>query len=888
VRVRCLLSFLAVAAGVQVRAAPLLAAPSGKLASGDPSLVYQAIEEIRAAKDLSAATNLFETGIATAYPHLAIACGEALAALGADSKEGKLGAAVGKASRSKEERLQKSLARVLGAWGHAGVDEPLAYLATGRRPVDVQAEALSMCGNLKIAKESPFTRVVDAVEAGLRARTPEVQVAACSAAGRLGLQRFEEALSTIVRKSQAEYPGLYAVWALSRIGRPGDVPAYAHVLGAPSADRRTVQACLKGVAALARPEHVSDLLSMTRQSDQDQRDAAVVAIGRLASEQAFAKEAVRDREGVEVPVSKVVDRLVELVATERSWEVRDAAARALRRIGEPAKAAVAERLAPLVDASVDDVAITAMELCGEFQVEAAFRDVLKASHLDKVAVRRLFAARAAGTLAPERAAKELLAGLEKDRRGAHAKALARALGYVPHEAAFTGLVALLGSEGHADDVLREVEFALERMTGHRFGRKPERWNKWWERAKDRNPFHFSLGKFDRSRNRSEAKEKRLFGLTETTEQAVEAGLRWLELQQHPDGSWDGNEKGFGGVVGCEPAYTGLSLLAFLGAGYNGREGKYHESVRRSSEFLAATQFYDGGYPVTGGGDDSWIFAYLVGMAVWGVNEAYGLSGDEVLRRPAQAGLDYLVRVQTPGSGWRYGPRYTQSDTSCTSWVLMTVKTGSLLGLEVPQKCLDGIDSWLERCSSDVTGQEELPEDLMTAYEQEVGVKKYYQAFTSYLTLSENQGSGLQQTSMTAVGMVCRFFMGWKRSHPFLIGSANYLMNFLPQWRKGLEKGQAVAWYFYYWYYGTLAMHQMGGRYWRAWNEKIKTMLPENQRRDPEDMVGSWDPDSAVLNGGRIFSTAMAILSLETYYRFSPLLEDVPDADPAAGKRAPDR
>jgi hypothetical protein len=94
---------------------------------------------------------------------------------------------------------------------------------------------------------------------------------------------------------------------------------------------------------------------------------------------------------------------------------------------------------------------------------------------------------------------------------------------------------------------------------------------------------------------------------------------------------------------------------------------------------------------------------------------------------------------------------------------------------------------------------------------------------------------------------------------------------LPPSGAGLEKGQALAWYFYFYYYGTLSMHQMGGRYWRAWNEKIKTMLPENQRTEPPALAGSWDPDTAVLNGGRLFSTAMSILTLETYYRFSPLV-----------------
>jgi hypothetical protein len=97
------------------------------------------------------------------------------------------------------------------------------------------------------------------------------------------------------------------------------------------------------------------------------------------------------------------------------------------------------------------------------------------------------------------------------------------------------------------------------------------------------------------------------------------------------------------------------------------------------------------------------------------------------------------------------------------------------------------------------------------------------------------------------------------------------MDYLPTWMKGLEKGQSVAWYHYFWYYGTLAMYQMGGRYWRAWNDKIKRMYPEHQRLSPPELHGSWDPDTAILNGGRLFSTAMSILSLETYYRFSPLL-----------------
>ena len=113
----------------------------------------------------------------------------------------------------------------------------------------------------------------------------------------------------------------------------------------------------------------------------------------------------------------------------------------------------------------------------------------------------------------------------------------------------------------------------------------------------------------------------------------------------------------------------------------------------------------------------------------------------------------------------------------------------------------------------------------------------------------------------------------------MIGCANFLQSELPRWMVGLKKDMAIAWFHYYWYYGTLAFHQMGGSYWRKWNEKIKRMYPEKQRRSPAELRGSWDPDTALYNGGRLLSTPMSIMSLETYYRFSPLMsKEQPEDD----------
>jgi HEAT repeat protein len=860
----------------------IVSGETSRLASTDAAEAYKAIEEAAKAKDLSSAGALLDAGFQTAHAHIAVACGEALAALGPEAAHQPGFARVfEKMQRSKDEHGQQNAARVLGAWGDPFVDEHLSYLASGRRPPDVAAEALVMIGHLPVSKEKPFPKCVAAVLSAFRSQYASVRMAACSAARRIKDPSFGEPLVDLARKSQDEYSGLYAIWALIGLKKRGDLGTFVRVVES-DAKRETVQACLKGITDLSGPDDVETLLGHTRATKRELRDAACVALGRLAREGAFATP--KEGTSAAAPLrAKVVDRLLQIVEDDPDWEVRDGAGRALQRFGEPAHAAIAAKVPALVGHNDRDVALAAIELAGHAKAEGAFKRLLDIAVYDKDAVRRLSAARALGYVHPGNAVQELLGGAAKDKKGKDTTLhMIRALGYVRSEAAFEGLVGLVTDASASDGFLREVERSLERLTGRRFGRKAEPWKLWYEKAKTKDPFHPHIGRFDRGKNRREAIEKRLYGLTETTERAVENGLRWLESTQHAAGWWDGNEKGYGGVVNCEPAYTGLSLLALLGAGYNPETGKYHETIRRAAEFLAATQFYDGGFPVSGGGDDSWIYAYLIGMAVWGITEAYGGSTDDTLRDPAQRGIDYLCRVQTPGAGWRYGPRYVQTDTSATSWVLMTLKAGALLGLEVPQKAYDGIDWWLERCQSDITGMLEKPEDMVADYDKEVGAKYYFKAITGYFELKSEKD--IQQTSMTACGMTCRFFMGWQRSHPFLIGSANYLMDFLPQWRKGLEKGQAIAWYFYFWYYGTISMHQMGGRYWRAWNEKIKTMLPANQRKEPPALAGSWDPDTALLNGGRIFSTAMACMTLETYYRFSPLMLET-EADTARKKEA---
>jgi len=84
--------------------------------------------------------------------------------------------------------------------------------------------------------------------------------------------------------------------------------------------------------------------------------------------------------------------------------------------------------------------------------------------------------------------------------------------------------------------------------------------------------------------------------------------------------------------------------------------------------------------------------------------------------------------------------------------------------------------------------------------------------------------------------------------------------------------------FYYWYYATLCMFQVGGDHWNTWNKNMKSTLITNQRKGGpldgtnKDVDGSWDPIGGghVSYGGRVFSTALGALTLEVYYRYLPL------------------
>lgn len=341
-----------------------------------------------------------------------------------------------------------------------------------------------------------------------------------------------------------------------------------------------------------------------------------------------------------------------------------------------------------------------------------------------------------------------------------------------------------------------------------------------------------------------------------TEAAIELGLQYLASHQNDDGSWSLQETDPGAALRSNTAATGLSLLAFQGAGYTHREHQYASTVARALAYLQRNQRPDGDLFVREDPTSNQNVAlYSHGIAALALCEAYGMTEDPQLQESAQRALDFIAASQHPlRGGWRYQPGIS-SDTSVTGWMMMALKSGQLAGLEVDPETYEGIDRWL-RLSQDSPS------------------RPYLFRYNPYAPDTPSQRHGREVTpTMTAVGLLMRMYSGWDRNSRFLQQGAGYLLENPPQIGTLSDPERDT----YYWYYATQVMFHMGGDYWQKWNGQLHPLLIRSQITEGAQ-AGSWDPiapvpDRWAPHAGRLYVTAMNLLNLEVYYRHLPIYEE---------------
>lgn len=320
-----------------------------------------------------------------------------------------------------------------------------------------------------------------------------------------------------------------------------------------------------------------------------------------------------------------------------------------------------------------------------------------------------------------------------------------------------------------------------------------------------------------------------------TENAVEQALAWLSEMQSDDGRWDVD--GFKGVRACggrgdqvnaDVGLTGLSLLAFLGAGYTHTQGAHKDTVKKGLDWLISG-LEDNGDLRRGGQ------MYDHAMATAALCESLSLTEDQAIRPVARRAVTFILNAQNPGAAWRYNPR-EDNDTSVTGWQILALKSAEVAGIPVPPQHYRWTHMWLDEVRKGETG-----------------------GLYSYRT-----GHAVTPV-MTAEGWFCQLFMGEQSRTRGQDESIEHLMQHLPVWAPEIPG----AVHFYYWYYATLALHLSGAEEFGRWNDALTAALMKG-RITEGPAAGSWDPVSHLgTRGGRVYTTAAATLCLEVYYRYLP-------------------
>jgi hypothetical protein len=268
------------------------------------------------------------------------------------------------------------------------------------------------------------------------------------------------------------------------------------------------------------------------------------------------------------------------------------------------------------------------------------------------------------------------------------------------------------------------------------------------------------------------------------------------------------------------------------------QGEYRDTVRRGVDFLLRSQAADGSLF-----SDSTLYAqmYCHSMATFALAETQALSGDRRLEPAVIKAVNYSLAAQNTGTGgWRYRPG-DSGDTSQMGWQIMSLASAKRAGIRVPDQTWNRADRFLRSVRRGNFG----------------GLASY-------------RPDSPASTSMTAESLYCHLILEEMSGLNFTEPAANEATN---QLLTAVPTAERIN--LYYWYYATLALHHRqqsndaASAAWHTWNDALTEALLSTQVTDGADS-GSWNTNCQWGGyGGRVYTTAMAAMCLEVYYRYAP-------------------
>lgn len=330
--------------------------------------------------------------------------------------------------------------------------------------------------------------------------------------------------------------------------------------------------------------------------------------------------------------------------------------------------------------------------------------------------------------------------------------------------------------------------------------------------------------------------------TAESEAAVDGALRWLAAHQHNDGGWsfrlddphgpcDGRcsnpMKNPDDAPTPRTAATGLALLAFLGGGHTHLSGEHADTVRRGIYYLRGqareTSF---GVDLQNGS------MYGHGIATLALCEAFVLTGDEELRELVEGATMFCAAAQHTGGGWGYVPG-APADITLTAWQIVALKTAEQKKIWTPSEVIPKAKAFVLTLANEARSR--------------FGYK-----------------SPEPTLSTTAMGLLLQLYFGHQ---PEETGMAEGL-----DWIAAQGPSPTDV---YYDYYAMLALHHSRHRRRMDFARAVRDHLVATQARGGHE-EGSWHfVDRYGSVGGRLYTTALCALILQTPYRYVPMADDRP-------------
>lgn len=321
--------------------------------------------------------------------------------------------------------------------------------------------------------------------------------------------------------------------------------------------------------------------------------------------------------------------------------------------------------------------------------------------------------------------------------------------------------------------------------------------------------------------------------------AIEQGLRWLQEHQNDDGSWSPAEGG-------DPlATTSLAVLALLGEGSTMRMGPYKTSIKAGIQWLRQQQKENGEFG-DGTGQDPAGHA----MATLAMVEAYIVSEFRLLAKYSDRALRRLRELRLPDGGWG---RDGESTTLDTAWAALAIEAGAHSPFVASTELVAQVHEWM-------AGRRDAASGRFANGANPVPPRRD----AAHAGAFPAEHGELP----TASALVAMLFLGSRNAFEVdresLARSAQVLSGRPPVWNEAIGSIDGV-----YWLFASDALRRLDERAFAAWSDAIDAAVLPHQRAGGDPQRGSWDPVSAWGDrGGRAWTTAIMVLTLQAPYRYS--------------------